>query len=83
MLLGCVGDDFTGSAAVMEVLEFAGLKSALFLDIPTPAQLARFKGLRGIGIASTARTHRPEWMEEHLPEPFEFLRDTGAPLVHY
>ena len=82
-LVAWYGDDFTGSAAVMEVLEFAGLKSALFLDIPTPAQLARFKGLRGIGIASTARTHRPEWMEEHLPAPLEFLRDTGAPVVHY
>ena len=59
LLVAWYGDDFTGSAAVMEVLTFAGLPSVLFLDLPTPAQLARFARLRGIGIASTARAHGP------------------------
>ena len=42
LLVAWYGDDFTGSAAVMEVLTFAGLPSVLFLDLPTPEQLARF-----------------------------------------
>ena len=38
-LVAWYGDDFTGSAAVMEVLTFAGLPSVLFLEPPTPAQV--------------------------------------------
>ncbi len=34
-LVAFYGDDFTGSAAVMEVLTFAGLPTVLFLDTPT------------------------------------------------
>lgn len=82
-LVAWYGDDFTGSAAVMEVLTFAGLPSVLFFDIPTAAQLARFKGARGIGIASTARAHGPEWMDANLPAAFRFLRSVGAPVSHY
>ncbi|MHA6262579.1 four-carbon acid sugar kinase family protein [Arenibacterium sp. CAU 1754] len=82
-LVAWYGDDFTGSAATMEVLQFAGLPSVLFLDIPTPAQLARFPDARAIGIASTARAHGPAWMDRNLPPAFGFLRDTGAPIVHY
>lgn len=83
ILVAWYGDDFTGSAASMEVLTFAGVPAALFLDIPTPAQLAKFDGLRAIGIASTARSHAPGWMRDNLPAPFEFLKETGAPVVHY
>ncbi|SEM28745.1 Putative sugar-binding N-terminal domain-containing protein [Roseovarius azorensis] len=67
LLVAWYGDDFTGAAAVMEVLTFAGLPTALFLDPPTPGQLARFPGLRGIGIASTARTWSPDRMQADLP----------------
>ncbi|WP_102225913.1 four-carbon acid sugar kinase family protein [Acidimangrovimonas sediminis] len=77
------GDDFTGSAAVMEVLEFAGLPSVLFLDIPGPELLARFRDRRGIGIASTARSHGPDWMNANLPAAFGFLDGLRAPLLHY
>ena len=66
-LVAWYGDDFTGAAAVMEVLTFAGLPSALFLAPPTAQQLARFQGLRGIGVASTARILSPEGMEHALP----------------
>ncbi|WP_290748790.1 four-carbon acid sugar kinase family protein [Amaricoccus sp.] len=83
LLVAWYGDDFTGSAAVMEVLTFAGLPSALFFDPPTPAQLARFRGLRGIGIASTARAHGPAWMDRELPAVFETLRGLAAPISHY
>lgn len=83
ILVAWLGDDFTGSAATMEVLEFAGIPSVLFLDIPDAELLARFPGVRAIGIASTARSHGPEWMEDHLPPAFAFLKATGAPILHY
>jgi uncharacterized protein YgbK (DUF1537 family) len=82
-LVAWYGDDFTGSAAVMEVLSFAGLPSVLFLDCPTPEMLARFPGSRGIGIAGTARARSPAWMREHLPPVFRSLSALGAPIAHY
>ncbi|ORE98425.1 four-carbon acid sugar kinase family protein [Aurantimonas sp. 22II-16-19i] len=77
------GDDFTGSAAVMEVLAFAGVPSVLFTRIPDAELLRRFAGCRAIGIASTARSHSPAWMAEHLAAPLRFLDGLGAPLLHY
>jgi uncharacterized protein YgbK (DUF1537 family) len=82
-LVAYYGDDYTGSAAVMEVMTFAGLPSVLFLDIPSPAQLAPFAAHRGIGIAGIARSQSPEWMDEHLPAFFRALRTIGAPVSHY
>ena len=82
-LVAWVGDDFTGSAATMEVLEFAGLPSVLFLDTPDAAMLARFPDARGIGIATTARSHSPDWMDGNLPPIYAALAATGAPVVHY
>lgn len=77
------GDDFTGSAAVMEVLAFSGVPAVLFTDLPSPAMLRRFEGSLGIGIASTARSHGPDWMNLHLPGPLRFLHGLGAPILHY
>ncbi|WP_284946191.1 four-carbon acid sugar kinase family protein [Acidisoma cladoniae] len=82
-LIAWYGDDFTGSAATMEALTFAGLPSVLFFDVPTAAQLARFPGQRGIGIAGIARSKSPDWMRDHLPPIYQALRATGAPLIHY
>lgn len=82
-LVAWYGDDYTGAAAVMEVLTFSGLPSVLFLDVPTPEQLARFAGYRGIGIAGSARSQSPDWMAEHLPPVFAFLGGINAPVFHY
>lgn len=82
-LVAWLGDDFTGSAAVMEVLAFAGLPAVLFTDTPDPALAARFAGAAGIGIATTARSHGPDWMTDNLPAPLRWLHDLGAPLLHY
>ncbi|MCB8879370.1 four-carbon acid sugar kinase family protein [Acidisoma cellulosilytica] len=82
-LVAFYGDDFTGSAATMEALTFAGLPSALFFAAPTAEQLARFPGLRGIGIAGIARSQTPAWMQTHLPPIYEALRETAAPILHY
>ena len=78
-----LGDDFTGSAAVMEVLQFAGLPSVLFTDIPSTDLAMRFAGGRGVGIATTARSHDPAWMARNLPALFGWLDALRAPILHY
>ncbi|CAM3277490.1 four-carbon acid sugar kinase family protein [Paracoccus nototheniae] len=78
-----LGDDFTGSAAVMEVLEFAGIPSVLFTGPPSPAMLARFGDRRGVGIATTARAQDPDWMAAHLPGLFGALQALNPALLHY
>jgi uncharacterized protein YgbK (DUF1537 family) len=82
-LIAFYGDDFTGSAAVMEVLTFAGLDTVLFLAAPTAEQLAAFDGYRGVGIAGTARSQTPAWMERELPPVYEALARLGAPVIQY
>ncbi|WP_371344973.1 four-carbon acid sugar kinase family protein [Ancylobacter sp. IITR112] len=82
-LVAFYGDDYTGSSAVMEVLSFAGLPTVLFLEPPTPARLARFEGMRAIGVAGIARSQPPEWMDEALPPIFEQLAALNAPISHY
>ncbi|MGL4960240.1 MAG: four-carbon acid sugar kinase family protein [Inquilinus sp.] len=82
-LVSWYGDDFTGAAAVMEVLTFGGVPSVLFLDVPTPERLAAFAGYRGIGIAGVARSKDPAWMERHLPPAFAALAGLGAPVAQY
>ncbi|MFO1151876.1 MAG: four-carbon acid sugar kinase family protein [Alsobacter sp.] len=82
-LLTFYGDDFTGSSAVMEVLGFAGLPTMMFLAPPGPDVLARFPGLRAIGIAGVSRSRDPAWMEANLPPAFRALAAFGAPVSHY
>ncbi len=77
------GDDFTGAAAVMEVLTFGGLPSVLFLDVPTQAQRDRFRGYGGIGIAGVARAKSPAWMDAALPPVFRFLDGLAAAITQY
>lgn len=81
--LAFYGDDFTGSTDVLESLARAGLRTALFLDPPAPAQLQRYPKLRAFGIAGTSRTMTPAQMTRQLPPVFRALRAAGAPLVHY
>lgn len=83
LLVAWYGDDFTGAAAVMEVLAFAGLPTMLFLDVPTEAQLARFPGLQAIGVASTARAQSKDWMDSKLPAAFRSLLALEPQLLHY
>jgi uncharacterized protein YgbK (DUF1537 family) len=78
-----LGDDFTGSAAVMEVLTFAGLPSVLFTAVPDEALAARFAGAAGVGIATTARSHEPDWMARELPPLLRWLDERGPDLLHY
>ncbi len=82
-LVSWYGDDFTGATAVMEVMSFAGLPAVLFLDVPSPGQLAAFSKYRAIGIAGSARSRSPDWMDAHLPGCFSALASIGAPVCHY
>ncbi|MCK0196115.1 four-carbon acid sugar kinase family protein [Ancylobacter sp. 6x-1] len=82
-LVAFYGDDYTGSSAVMEVMSFAGLPTVLFLGPPTAEQLARFEGMRAVGIAGIARSKTPAWMDEHLPPIYDVLAGLKAPITHY
>ena len=82
-LLTWLGDDFTGSAAVMEVLAFAGLDAVLFSGIPSAELQARFANAQAVGIATTARAYDPGWMAANLPEPLTYLHRLDAPILHY
>ena len=82
-LMAWYGDDYTGSAAVMEVLAFAGIDAVLFLDPPTPADLDAFPGVRAVGIAGAARSHGPDWLRAELPTIFQMLRGIGAEITLY
>lgn len=83
MRLAFYGDDFTGSTDVMEVLEFAGLPTVLFLAPPEPARLAAFGDLAAVGVAGVSRAQTPAWMDAHLPPAFAALRALAPDLVHY
>ena len=52
-------------------------------DAPSPERLAMFRSYRGIGIAGTAQSRSPAWMDEHLPPIFRLLSALGAPVLHY
>jgi uncharacterized protein YgbK (DUF1537 family) len=77
------GDDFTGSTDALEALAANGIPSVLFIDPPDERILARFDDCRAVGVAGEGRSRSPEWMSEHLPDIFLFLRRLGAPFCQY
>jgi 3-oxoisoapionate kinase len=82
-VLAFYGDDFTGSADVMEVLQWFGMRTVLFLEPPTPAQLSEFTGLQAFGVAGTSRAMSVAEMNTELPQVFRQLSESGASIVHY
>ena len=82
-LLAYCADDFTGATDVMEAFTAAGVSTVLFLQPPGPEWLQRFAGTRCIGLATTARSRSPAWMDQHLPQAFARLQAFGAPLLQY
>ncbi len=83
LLLAYYADDFTGSTDALESLAQAGLKTVLFLDPPTPAQLAQFPGLRAFGIVGGSRVMSVAEMNRELPPAFKALKRSGAAILHY
>ena len=81
--LAFYGDDFTGSAAVMEVLTFAGLPTVLFLDTPTAEQAGALRRLprrrhrgRGAGAEPGVDGREPSG-------GFRGARGARRPIAHY
>jgi len=83
LLLTYYGDDLTGSTDVMEALSLGGVPTVLFMREPDAALLARFADCRAIGLAGTARSETPEWMDTHLAQAFRWLKRLNAALCHY
>jgi uncharacterized protein YgbK (DUF1537 family) len=83
LLLAYYGDDFTGSTDALESLSRAGAKTVLFIEPPTAGQLARYPGLRAIGVAGRSRSMAPAEMEQELRPAFLALKALGARHVHY
>jgi uncharacterized protein YgbK (DUF1537 family) len=84
--LAFYGDDFTGSTDALEVLAFAGLRCALFLDVPDAATLAELSSsgpFDAIGVAGDSRAMSPAEMDAQLPALFSRLAALPTPLVHY
>ena len=83
LLIAFYGDDFTGSTDALEQLTLAGIRTALFIQPPTPAQLKRFPNLQAIGVAGMTRAMTPPEMEKELRPALRNLKKLGARHVHY
>ena len=78
LVLSYYGDDFTGSTDVMESLTCGGVPTVLFVDAPTPKQLAKYPQARAVGVAGLSRTMSPREMDGHLPRVFRSLASLEA-----
>jgi uncharacterized protein YgbK (DUF1537 family) len=83
LLIAFYGDDFTGSTDALEQLTLAGIRTALFIEPPTPMRLKRFPNLQAIGVAGMTRTMTPAAMKRELPPALRKLNKLGARHVHY
>jgi uncharacterized protein YgbK (DUF1537 family) len=81
--LAFYGDDFTGSSDALEVLAFAGLRCAMFVEPPTADALERLGGFDAIGVAGDSRGMSPVEMDAELPAIFEALAALHVPILHY
>jgi len=83
LLLTFYGDDFTGSTDALEQLTLAGIRTALFIQPPTQAQLRQYPGLQAVGVAGMTRSMSPAAMKKELRPAFQKLKALRAPHVHY
>jgi 3-oxoisoapionate kinase len=81
--LAFYGDDFTGSTDALEVLAFAVLRCALFLQVPSRQTLDQLGPFDAIGIAGNSRAMTPTEMYEHLLPILSVMAELPTPLVHY
>ncbi|MDE2298940.1 MAG: four-carbon acid sugar kinase family protein [Burkholderiales bacterium] len=83
MKLAFYGDDFTGSTDALEVLAFAGLNCALFLDVPDEQTLRELGPFDAIGVAGASRAMSPAEMNEQLAPVLAAMSRLPVALVHY
>lgn len=81
--LAFYADDFTGATDALEVLALAGLRSALFLRVPSEATLREHGPFDAIGIAGDSRTMTPAQMSERLAPILRDLAALPVQWVHY
>ncbi|MBS7780340.1 four-carbon acid sugar kinase family protein [Acidovorax sp. CCYZU-2555] len=77
------GDDFTGATDTLATAARAGLRTLLFLGLPSPAQLERAGPLDCLGIAGAARAMTPAEMQSELEPVGRLFAQLGAPVMHY
>lgn len=81
--LAWYGDDFTGATDTLATTAQAGLRSLLFLGVPSAHHLQQAGPLDAIGIAGAARAMAPAAMAEELEPVGRFFAGLRAPVVHY
>ena len=81
--LAFYGDDFTGSTDALEVLAFAGLRCALFLEVPSAETLRELGPFDAIGIAGDSRAMSAAEMDAQLPAVLAAMAHLPTALVHY
>lgn len=67
----------------MEVLQWAGIPTILFLAPPDHEQLDSFPRFEAFGVAGSSRSLSRSQMESELTPIFRRLCDSGAKIVHY
>lgn len=77
------GDDFTGATDTLATAARAGLRTLLFLGLPTAAQLERAGPLDCLGIAGAARAMTPAEMQVELEPVGRLFAALEAPVIHY
>ncbi|MRH41249.1 four-carbon acid sugar kinase family protein [Aquibacillus halophilus] len=78
------GDDFTGSTDSMEALTNSGLRTVLFLQVPSPDLLNnKFSDVQCFGVAGVSRQMDTTEMENDLRPILEKLMTFDTQIVHY
>lgn len=83
LLFAFYGDDFTGSTDALEFLSRAGIKTVLFMEVPTAEQLQYYPDIEAIGVAGMTRAMRPDAMRTELQQAFNSLNALGVEQLHY
>ncbi|WP_342131073.1 four-carbon acid sugar kinase family protein [Hydrogenophaga sp. OTU3427] len=81
--LAWYGDDFTGASDTLATLSAAGLRAALFPQVPTVDQLDRMGPLDALGVAGTARALAPAAMREELAGVRALFTRLRPTVTHY
>lgn len=77
------GDDFTGATDTLATATSAGLRSLLFLRVPTAAQYQAAGALDCVGIAGAARSMTTTAMQAELQPVADFFAGLDVPVTHY
>jgi len=77
------GDDFTGATDTLATLSRAGLRSRLFLSPLAVKECKDISELDAVGIATAARSMKPETIKVELAQAGKALAALGTKVFHY